>query len=124
MKRSKKALLVVVALAMVAVLTLVGCSGSSDPMEGTWKLSGAKAAGVEMTVDQLKAVQPNLDMTLECKGGKMTLVSSLITGEGKGTYKVDGEKVTIESDGQSMEATLKDGRLTVEISGVELYLEK
>lgn len=124
MKRSQKTLLVVLALALVAVLTLVGCGGSSDPMEGTWKLSGAKASGIEMTVDQLKAVQPNLDMTLECKDGKMKMTSPLLNGEGEGTYKVDGETVTIESDGESMEAKLKDGRLTIEVRGIELYLEK
>ena len=124
MKRSQKTLLVIVALALVALFTLVGCGGSSDPMAGTWNLSGAKVAGVEMTADQLQAVQPDLDMTLECNDGKLTLTSSLFSGTREGTYTVNGETVTIESDGQSMEATLKDGRLTIEIGGVELYLEK
>lgn len=110
-------------LATSMVLGLASCGGS-DPMEGTWKVSGGSAAGQEVTAEQLEAA--GMDMTMKFDDGKVSV--SLSTGgeaeDGEGTYKVDGKKVTIESDGQKLEGTVDGDTFTFEQAGVKLEMKK
>lgn len=111
-------------LATTMVLGLASC-GSSDPMEGTWKVNGGSAGGQEVTAEQLESF--GMDMTMECKDGKITVSMSQDgeeSQEGEGTYKVDGDKVTLESNGDTMEGTLDGDTFTFEQSGVTLEMKK
>lgn len=111
-------------LATSMVLGLASCGGS-DPMEGTWKVSGGSANGVEVTAEQLESF--GMDMTMKCDDGKITVSMSQDgeeTQEGEGTYKVDGKKVTFESNGETLEGTLDGDTFTFEQSGVTLEMKK
>ena len=93
-------------------------------MEGTWKVSGGSANGMEVTAEQIEAT--GMDITMEFKDGKVS-ASIFKDGEsedGEATYKVDGDKVTMESDGEKLEGTLDGDTFKIEQAGVTLEMKK
>jgi len=103
-RSSKRAALVTLALlALVALTTLVAACGG---VEGTYSLKEGD--------DTMKEFKLTLD------GGELTLAGPNPLGgddvELKGTYTVDGSKISLEmSDGSESEVgTVKDGELVFE----------
>lgn len=128
----KRIVSLTVAVLLIAAL-FVGCS--SGP-EGTYKvktIDGEEySTYVDMIVgvmtafggDELKVDADQMKSLLE-KAGSFTLkadgvVESFDVDEENwtettktGTWKLDGEKLTITVDGKTMEGTLKDGEITI-----------
>ena len=141
MKRIVSLTLVVL---MIAAL-FVGC-GSNGP-EGTWKvktIDGEKYSEyVDAMVslftafagDELKMSESEIKSLFE-KAGSFTLKAdgtaesidldeeTMTETTKTGTWKLDGEKITITIDGSAIEGTLKDGKITVEEDGHTMVLEK
>ena len=134
MKRIVAITLVVI---MVAAL-FVGC-GSSSP-EGLYRvktmngqsLKDAMMAemGSGATEDQLNAflqlmgiekLEDIITFDLQ-SGGKV--VASMMGEKTEGTWKVDGEKITITIDGDAQEGTFKNGEITIEEDGMKMVLAK
>lgn len=130
--RAKK----VLALILVAMLTigmLVSCG--SDKAAGTWKLTKASAGGQELTAEQLSATGMG-EAKITLKDGKATV--EMLGQTAEGTYKVDGDNVTIStsaaststddasatSAAESITGTIKDNQLTIEQSGTSMTFEK
>ncbi len=141
MKRIVSIALVVL---MIAAL-FAGCSGSSSP-EGTYKIKsingkdvksyfkesmGALAGeGEEITDEQIDAILAlmginNIDefvtFTLE-EGGNFK--ASMMGEEQTGTWKLEGDKLTMTIDGDDATGTFKDGEITIEMEGESMVLAK
>lgn len=130
MKRIVSLTLVVL---MIAAL-FVGCG--SDSVPGTYKLKKINDKGVKEFFDDLGMDLSTLGvdaskledmMTMTLKDDGTAEIADNMEGDGKtvtGTWKQDGDKVTISADGKDMEFTFKSGALTytVEESGMKMTM--
>ena len=139
MKRIVSLTLVVL---MVAAL-FVGC-GSSDSLDGTYKLKAIDGKNVKEYFTAIaekggKTLQTVLDfmgidentldnlMTLVLKSDGTFSLNSKMDAEEKsydGTWTQDGDKLTLTMDNEPQEFTLKDGELTLELKGMTMTLGK
>lgn len=123
----KKGIALSLVLLMV-VFAVVGCGGAgNNEVVGTWKMSEVEAAGQTITIDQITELMPSMESLLNMtitfeQGDKVKVEAAGISGEG--TYKVDGSKVTISAEGQSMDFTLENGKMMIEQDGTKCYLTK
>ena len=123
MKRMKTPVLL--SLFLAAAILLAACSsatGGTDAMTGTWELSSAEASGITLSKEALSSMGLSESLTMEFYGGKFTANFAGETGEG--TYKIDGDKVTMTSEGEDMVGTLVDNELRIEESGATLIFTK
>lgn len=130
MKRIVSLTLVVL---MIAAL-FVGCG--SDSVPGTYKLKKINDKGVKEFFDDLGMDLSTLGvdaskledmMTMTLKDDGTAEIADNMDGDGKtvtGTWKQDGDKVTISADGEDMEFTFKSGALTytAEESGIKMTM--
>ena len=139
MKRIVSLTLVVL---MVAAL-FVGC-GSSDSLDGTYKLKAIDGKNVKEYFTAIaekggKTLQTVLDfmgidentldnlMTLVLKSDGTFSLNSKMDAEEKsydGTWTQDGDKLTLTMDNEPQEFTLKDGELTFAVDGMTMTLGK
>ena len=139
MKRIVSLILVVL---MVAAL-FVGC-GSSDSLDGTYKLKAIDGKNVKeyftaiaekggetlQTVLDFMGIDENtLDnlMTLVLKSDGTFSLNSKMDAEEKsydGTWTQEGDKLTLTMDNEPQEFTLKDGELTFAVDGMTMTLGK
>ncbi len=98
--------------------TLVACGGITGTYKGTYSET---AMGVTYSTE----------MTLQLKSGdKFTMTAKISMGSESsensvdGTYSVDGEKLTLKVDGNDIEATIKDGVITLDYEGITFELKK
>ena len=89
------AIIAVIALALTLTVALAACN---------------KEVGKYYIVGENEAVMDNAWIELK-SGGKVTIHMEGEDDE-NGTYKLDGEKLTITIDGDAQELTLKDGKIT------------
>lgn len=132
----KRVISIALVVLFVAAL-LVGCGGSSDPV-GSYKIKsvGGKAIkdmindeleGSGMSVDDyLKMV--NIDsledmITLELKSDGTAAFTISGTAE-TGTWKQEGDKLTITIDGDAQEAKLSGSELTFKVDNQEYVFTK
>ena len=110
------AAVVLIILAIIFIPKLFG--GAS--VEGVYEGVSVSMMGTELEGDML-ASMGKTQMELK-SGGKCTM--TLMGEEVKGTYTVDGEDISFELDGIEATGTLKDGKLTIEVTedGVEMTL--
>lgn len=111
-------------MALVLSLTLAACGGGkSDGLAGTtWALSSGSQGDVTLDKDTLEGLLGG-EMTFNFeKDGKVTFAMSGM--EAEGTWSQDGNTITIESEGQSMSMTLDGDKITMEQSGVTLEFTK
>ena len=119
----KRTLAIILAALMLLAL-LAGC-GKSDPNVGTYKLSGAMGFSLEefaemagMSADEAADM---VQMELKDKG----VLELTFDGETEtGTWKVDGETLTLEDDGETITGTIKDGVITIDMEGESMTLTK
>lgn len=107
MKKFVKALGLMV-MALCLGVALVACSSDVD---GTYE---CKMGEGELTAT----------ITLELKDGDFTMTLPGTSGKQTGTYKVDGEKITLTAEGQSITGTVKDGKITISMDNQSLTFTK
>jgi len=118
-----KKIAVLVSLCLLSMILLTACGGgggngggSSDvSMEGKWALSAMEIGG-EDYLAMLTELDPEMnfadEMYLEFSADdKVTMVMSGETEEG--TYTLDGTKLTIDIEGEAIEATLNGNTFTM-----------
>ena len=88
---------------------LAGCGGG---VEGTYTMSD-EAAGVQMSL----TLGGGDEATMTLKGGPSSMSST-------GTYRADGDQVTVTFDGDSQVFELADGKLTGHAFGDSIVLVK
>ena len=121
----KRALTLLLALAMI--VSLAACGGGGSGAAGSYKMTKMNAAGVEMNIDDLAALAGvDMTVTLELKAdGNFTLdMSALGTGSVSGTWTASGNTVTLSSEGEDIAATLNGNTLVMEQDGQSLTFEK
>jgi len=116
-----KKLLALCLVAILAMTCFVGCGQT-----GTYKLDSIEVAGQSYSIssDEVKQMGLTADaMTIELKsGGK-----AVLTANGEKTdaeYKISGSTITLSADGDSYDATIDGGKITIEYSGVKMVLKK
>ena len=136
----KRIIALAMAVLLVAAL-FTGCSGSSASPAGTYKLDtingmtikeyfedvlkqvaelfGGSVEELGLTLDDIGVDLDSIDFSIELKAdGTLESKSNLDSEDGElevlsGTWKQDGEKITLTIDGESEVATFKDGKLTI-----------
>ena len=113
----------------LAIVLLCGCltacaggAGADNRFVGTWKLTRAKALGMEFTAETL-----GIDMQLIFKAdGSATMINDGETIEGA-EWTVDNDTIKLKADGQDLYDLVFDGTiltLTEPESGSDLIFEK
>ena len=109
---------IITTLLMIATLMIlcVGCGKGSKDVSGTYKITsigGKSVADLQKQYDDAGMDVKIADMfKMELKSdGTFTMEYSGETQSG--TYKVDGEKISMTIDGDTEEGTIKDGKITL-----------
>ena len=140
MKKKLVSTITVALLCVCMVITLASCASTPDggsaggSMEGKWALSSMKmgdqdylALMAEMSKSLGEEFDPEGLMYCEFTtdgGFKMVTTTDGEAEESVGTYKLNGNKLTLTVDGEDQEATL-DGNsftITAEDSGTEVSM--
>ena len=127
MKGFKKFLAITMIAAMM--LGLVACGGGSS-ISGTFKVASVDGKTVEDTVKEYEAAGLTMSasdiedlMVLEFGSGDSVTVKS--AGESKtGTYKLDGDKLSITVDNETEDFTYSNNEITMESDGSKIVLKK
>ena len=112
-------------LSAVMLLSLCACGGAADPNLGVYKLSSIIGMSVEdyAKLADITAEEAADSFQVELKdGGKATF-----TIDGDATdlnWKLDGETFTLYDDEESLEGTLKDGEISLDVEGFEVVMAK
>ena len=123
----KKRVAVLMLAVVMTVLALAGCGGGKDssPVVGTWKATEVEAMGVNVKVDEyLKQMgMDDMKMDMDIKSdGKFSM--DLMGQQAEGTWKYSGSTLTLTVDGEDAKAEYKDGKITMEESGVKIIFEE
>jgi len=95
-------------------------------IEGTYQLYSFMGMPLqefaEMSGTDMETAAKSMQFTLN-KDGKVNI---LIEGEGpeNADYTIDGDSITLESEGEKMSGTLKDGLLTINMEGEEVVFAR
>ena len=122
MKNVKKVVCLSVVLVAV-VLLLTACGSSSNKIEGTWNVKSISSGTGSEELQTMLNMGGNVSMTF--KDGK---VSMKMTYQGQsfeqelGSYKTDGDKITI--DGTESKYKIDGKKLTITVDGVSMELER
>lgn len=130
MKKSK--IFAAVACALVLCVALVGCTGgnnaSSDDaanFQGDWVLSGGVSDGEELDPEAIDAMQQMglyVYMQLNADG---TAVMSLFGTDMNGNWEAkDATTVALTLEGDTIDATLQNDELVLEVQGDALKFKK
>ena len=121
----KKQMMLLLAM-ILTVLTLAACGGSKiSPVVGNWKATTVSVSGVSVDVDEYLKQSGNEDVKMEMVLEKDNTMSINMAGQtGEGTWKLDGSTLTRTLDGDSLDTTYEDGKITMDLSGVSMTLEK
>lgn len=123
----KRALTLLLALAMIVSLAACGGGGGSSAA-GSYKLTKMDAAGVSMNLDELAATTGvEMSITLELKeDGNFSLdMSALGQSESlSGTWKADGNNLVLSAEGEDLPVTFDGKTIVLEQDGQSLTFEK
>lgn len=112
-------------LSLVMALSLSACGGTD--YSGKYTATSMKAQGIEIKKgdDTWKAVFSDEDKVpyLELKKNDKCSIS-VVDDKESGSYSVDNDKIKITIDDETVEGTIKDGKITIEVDGTELVFEK
>ena len=114
-------------LAAVMLLCLLSACGSkaADPNLGVYKLESIMGLSLEEFAEMLgEDVESVKDyMTVELKeNGKASFSTEGDVEEVD--WKLEGDKLILTADGDSLEGTLKDGKITLDFDDEEVILAK
>lgn len=128
MKKSRLISTIMAVGLMASLLVFAGCGGSKDDASsfvGTWNLSSMEQSGQTVGSDQMEQMN---SMGLSCyivlsedKTAKLDMFGQV--KEGTWAAK-DASTCTITFDNQPADATLADGKLTLEEDSTKLVFEK
>ena len=121
----KKTLTIVLAAVLLLGLLAACGGGGSSKYEGTYVLSKLSDWTVQEYADllemSLEEAQDSFKLVLK-SGGKADFIED---GEAESVnWKVDGEKITLSADGETLEGTIKDGKIVFDFDGDALELTK
>ena len=126
-KNMKKAIAIVLLAVMILGL-LAACGGGNNgekKLLGTYKLYMLADMTIKEYADlfEVSVEEAEKIMTLELKsGGKAVFTSD---GESETVdWKVDGEKLVLSAEGETLEGTIKDGIITLDFDGEGIQLKK
>lgn len=120
------------------IFSLAACSGGkANSVDGSWELTKGYSGDTEVTQEQLQKAGIG-GTTFTFKDGKVEITTTGSGEVGEGTYKVEGDKVTISANEGSEESasgsavgateftgTVKDNQLTISQSdGVKLVFTR
>lgn len=133
MKRNFGAKMISLVLVLMLAVSLAAC-GSGSKYAGTYKLESIEQAGISMNVDEfikqmseLAGQDVEFDMTLTLKDDGSMKLSANAMGEKEdldGSWEEDGNNLKITIDGESQEATYKDGKISMEAQGMKVVFAK
>jgi len=111
----KKILALLLTVAML--LTFAACGKEEDPNVGIYEGVSGEKDGVTLTMEELYPGESYLELE---NGGKAVLV--LEGDEYSGKWKLDGEDLDLEVEGEDCSGTLEDGVITFEFADSGIYL--
>ena len=119
--KNTRMLLALLALVLV-VACLAGC-GKKDSPEGKWTAESVTAKGMTLTLDG--SDQGSIDLEIK-SGGKCTMTMNFMgeNNSGEGTWEYKNGKGTLTIDNESVEFTIKDGKLTMSQDGSTFVFKK
>ncbi|MBQ9234493.1 MAG: DUF4923 family protein [Lachnospiraceae bacterium] len=121
----KRILTAVLMLATLMILC-VGCGKGKD-VSGTYKLdsmAGMSVADLQKQYDELGISMNVADMiTVEIKSDD-TFTMKMDSESYSGTYKLDGDNISLTVDGDTQKGTLKDGTLTIGEGNEQMVFKK
>ena len=122
----KRALTLLLALAMI--VSLAACGGGGSSAAGSYKLTEMNAAGVSMNLDELAAsagVEFNIVLELKDDGNFSLDMSALGQSESlSGTWKADGNNLVLSAEGEDLPVTFDGKTIVMEQDGQSLTFEK
>lgn len=125
----KRVLALMMVLAMMVCLVACGGNGGSDAnVAGTYNLVKMNAGGVSVDLGQLTeqaGVEVKIALVLNEDGNFTLDMSAVGMGESiSGTWKADGNKLTLNAEGEDVPATLDGKTITLEQDGQSMTFEK
>ena len=130
MKKFSKMLSLVLVLA--CMLTLVACGGGNDTAAaGTYKLETIEMQGMTMNLEELAAAAQvdadsfKVELVLNSDGSfKLDMDAIDPTTSMEGTWKSKGNNVVMTVEGETVDAPLKDGVITMAEVGMSMTFKK
>lgn len=122
----KISFLFVLALVVALGSTLVACGGGGEvDVVGDWKLSSMEEDG-EVTSEEDLAMLEEMGMSISLSFTADNKVTMDMFGEiMEGTWKsVDGSTVDITFEGETAQAKVADGKITMEEDGAKMVFSK
>lgn len=117
----KKKLALLLALVMVCATMLTACGSSSKLSNTTWYLTKLNVGDVEITAEQIEEAYGESKIFFKKNG----VCEVLLDGEeSEGDWKLDGDKVIIMSDEESIEGILSDSEFVLELYGTKMTFTK
>ena len=125
MKSIKK---IALAALMVAMMAFALCSCGGANADGTYVVFESNGQSIDDALKVYESMGQSLTAEEVCTmklydGGKFDM-SVMGTNLGSGEYKLSGETLTLSDANNTMDATLKDGVITMEVSGQSMKLKK
>lgn len=127
MKMQKRVLTFLMALMMVLGLAACG-GGSGKSAAGIYKVTKMSSDGIEMTTEEISELfGTEVKMTLELKDDNSFVLDLGIMGDGEtgsGTWKLDGDSLTLSADGEDITTTFDGKTIVLEVGTEVLTFEK
>lgn len=121
MKQVKSMVLMSI-LSVMMVLCLSGCGKSA--VVGNWSLAGGESEGVKIDTAALKeSLGLELDMSFEFKQDG-TFTGVFMGESSEGTWQEAEGKITATIDGESIECSIVENQLHMDMDGSTLIFEK
>lgn len=133
MKKNVWAKMLSLALVFVCVIGLAACGGGGDTSAaGTYKLQTIEMSGMSMDLEQLaetagvSADEMAINLDLKSDGNFTLDMSALEAADMSmsGTWEASGSNITLTVEGETINATLKDGVITMAEEGVSMTFKK
>ena len=137
---SKKLLALVVGCAIALCVGLVGCGNSGGgggamtekDVAGVWDIDnvdevlaasmGDSANMTDQVKEMAKKLLPEICFLNMNADGTYQLVA--FTASVEGTWKLDGNKISLTAEGNTVEGTIENGKMTLEANGQKMVFVK
>lgn len=134
MKKSFWTKMLSLMLVLVCVISMTACGSKKSDVIGAYKLQTIEMEGVSMDIEELVSYLgeegeegADLNIILDIQdGGKFKLDMSSLDDSlsGEGTWEEADGKLKLTVEGETIEATLKDGVITMAEEGTSMTFAK